>query len=138
MTMNLPNKIRIGSADYEVKLVKGLSSRHGVWGLIDYSSTTIELEDTLSFSKLREVLAHEIYHGIIHESGMRDIENEEEMVTAMGPILAMLLRDNDFSFMRDIGTQVVNNFNTPSLIVREEADISKIAVELGKLVNREP
>lgn len=99
--MKLPKEIRIGSADYEVSINKRLASRDGVWGLVNYGSSTIEIEEGISLSKARETLAHEMIHAIIHEAGIRELEKEEEYVTAIGPVLAMLLRDNDFTFMRD-------------------------------------
>lgn len=99
--MNLPKNIRIGSADYEISINDRLASRDGVWGLVDYGSSTIEIEEGISLSKTRETLAHEMAHAIIHEAGIRDLEEEEEYVTAIGPVLAMVLRDNDFTFMRD-------------------------------------
>lgn len=97
--MKLPDKVRIGSIDYEVNLTKGLAARDDVWGLISYGNPTIELEDTLAGSKLREVLAHEMIHGLLHEAGYHD--HEEEMVIRLGTVFASMLRDNDFTFMRD-------------------------------------
>lgn len=142
LTMNLPKVIRIGSADYEVSMNKRLSSRDGVWGLVDYGSSTIEIEDGISLSKIRETLAHEMLHAIIHEAGIRGLEEEEEYVTAIGPVLAMVLRDNDFTFMRDerpvqhkeLKVEVaIENAN-----IKTEAPIEDIAKELQKLNQRRP
>lgn len=99
--MNLPKSVRVGSADYELKLVKGLGARDGVWGLIEYGTQIISLEPEISPSKMREIFAHEVLHGMFHEAGLRNVEDEEEIVTALGPVLAMLLRDNDLEFMKD-------------------------------------
>lgn len=140
--MNLPKVIRIGSADYEISMNKRLSSRDGVWGLVDYGSSTIEIEEGISVSKLREVLAHEMTHAIIHEAGIRGLEEEEKYVTAIGPVLAMMLRDNDFTFMR--GERPVQHDEPKvevaieNINIKTKTPIEDIAKELQELNQRRP
>ena len=45
------------------------------------------------------MLAHELAHGILFEAGYEG--HDEEQANRLGKVLAMLLRDNDFTFMRE-------------------------------------
>ncbi|MBS4195355.1 hypothetical protein [Lederbergia citri] len=97
--MNLPKTIRVGAIDYSVEKIGGLSANESMWGRILYGSTVIELEGALNDTKLRDVFAHELAHALLFEAGYED--HEEEQANRVGKVLAMMLRDNDFSFMRD-------------------------------------
>lgn len=97
--MNLPKTIRVGANDYEIKREKGLSSSEAVWGRIVYGTTTISLDESLSGSLLRDTLAHELAHAILYEAGYED--HDEEQANRIGKVVTMLLRDNNFEFMRD-------------------------------------
>lgn len=99
MTLKLPEIIRIGSVDYNVAYQRGLSSGDTLLGQINYGHCTIRLEESLPASRAREVLAHELAHGILFEAGYE--EHIEEQANRLGKVLAMLLRDNDFTFMRE-------------------------------------
>lgn len=97
--MKLPDKVRIGANDYSVKLVDNLLSHSENLGDITYSNATIRIDSSLSESVLKETLAHEIVHAMLYEAGYE--EHDEGQAVLLGKVLAMLLRDNDFSFMRD-------------------------------------
>lgn len=99
MTLKLPETIRIGSIDYDVSYKQGLSAGDSLWGEIVYGRSEINIDDSLSKSKAREVLAHELAHGLLFEAGYE--EHEEDTANRLGKILAMILRDNDFEFMRE-------------------------------------
>lgn len=99
MTLKLPKTIRIGSVDYDVAYQRGLSSGDALLGQINYNHCEIRIEESLPASRAREVLAHEIAHGMLNEAGYD--EHDEEQANRIGKVLAMLLRDNDFSFMRE-------------------------------------
>ena len=99
MTLKIPNIIRVGSTDYTVEYSKGLASGATLLGEINYGQCTIKIDDSLPVSRAREVLAHELVHAILLEAGYDD--HEEEQAIRVGTILAMLLRDNDFAFMKE-------------------------------------
>src|SRR5690625_1854920 len=99
MTLKLPESIRIGSVDYNVAYQSGLSSSDSLLGQINYGQCEIRIDDSLPASRAREVLAHELAHGILFEAGYLD--HDEEQANRLGKVLAMLLRDNDFTFMRE-------------------------------------
>lgn|SRR5690625_3622772 len=99
MTTNYPKSVRIGPTDYEIKEQEGLSAGDSLWGQIRYGNNQIVIESTIGESRKREVLAHELAHGILFEAGFED--HTEEQANRIGKVLAMVLRDNDFGFMRD-------------------------------------
>lgn len=94
-----PSSIRVGSNDYKVDVVSGLSSADALWGRIAYADTSIKVEESLSPSMARDVLVHEMTHAIIYEAGYED--HEEEQANRIGKILSALLRDNDMTFLRE-------------------------------------
>lgn len=97
--MKVPNKIRIGANDYSVKLVENLLSDSDRLGDVVYPKSRIRIDSSLSKTMIKETLAHELVHAMLYEAGYD--EQSEEQVVSLGKVLAMLLRDNDFSFMRD-------------------------------------
>lgn len=97
--MRLPDEVRIGANDYSVKLVESLLSHSERLGDVTYFNATIRIDNSLSKSILRETLAHELIHAMLYEAGYE--EHDEGQVVLLGKVLAMLLRDNDFTFMRD-------------------------------------
>jgi len=99
MTLKLPETIRIGSVDYSVAYQRGLSSGDSLLGQINYGHCEINIEESLPASRAREVLAHEMMHGILFEAGYED--HDEGQANRLGKVLAVLLRDNDFTFMRE-------------------------------------
>lgn len=96
---NLPNIIRIGAIDYEVGRKNDLILNDSLLGEITYGNARINIDEQLCGSKMREVLVHEMTHGILIEAGYD--EHTEEQANRIGKVLAMVLRDNDFTFMRD-------------------------------------
>jgi len=97
--MKVPNKIRIGANDYSVKLVENLLSDSDRLGDVIYTKSRIRIDSSLSKTVIKETLAHELVHAMLYEAGYD--EQSEEQVVSLGKVLAMLLRDNDFTFMRD-------------------------------------
>ncbi len=99
MMANFPKSIRIGSIDYDIESKEGVSSSDAMLGFISYGGAHIHVDSSLPRSKANVVLAHELAHGILHEAGYDD--HTEEQANRIGKVLAMILRDNDFGFMRD-------------------------------------
>ncbi len=99
MIENFPESIRVGTNDYDIVPTGGLSSSELLYGMITYGDTCRRIEESISESKARDVLAHELTHAILYEAGYDD--HTEEEVNRIGKVLAMLLRDNDFGFMRE-------------------------------------
>jgi len=98
MIDNLPKSFRVGSVDYTVAITPKIAALDCSWGKVSYGNTSIELADGLSEERLKNVLIHELTHAIFHEAGF--IEHDEDMINRVGNVLAQVLRDNDFGFMR--------------------------------------
>ena len=99
MIENFPKSIRVGTNDYEIVPTRGLSSSESLYGAITYGDTRIRIEESISESKARDVLAHELTHALLYEAGYED--HTEEEACRIGKVLAMLMRDNDCEFMRE-------------------------------------
>jgi len=97
--MKLPKEIRVGANDYKVKAINSLLDDSDNLGNITYSNATIRIDDSLAESTFKETLAHELVHAMLYESGY--YEHNEDQVIRLGKVLSMILRDNDFTFMRD-------------------------------------
>lgn len=65
-------------------------------GEIDYMSCEILINESLPGDLKREVLCHEIVHGILHHLGYEE-ENDEKMVQQLGNAI------NQTFFVKDMG-----------------------------------
>lgn len=97
--MNLPTKLKVAGIDYTTELVSGLSSRYQLYGQVHYGTSTIEVDTELSHDKKAQVYIHELIHAMMFEAGYD--EQEEEFVRRFTTVLHQVLRDNDFSFIRE-------------------------------------
>lgn len=93
----LPDKVRIGAIDYDVKLADNMTPNSGnengiVLGEIVYRKALIYLSPDQNPQVMRQTLMHEIAHGILHQAG--HYENDEAIVTALGYGLTALIRGN--------------------------------------------
>lgn len=92
---------RIGSVDYNVKEVDGLhSDGQNLYGLVTYGLCLIQIDSASSDTRKRNILIHEIVHAILFEAGIE--EQDEDLVNRLGHVLAQVLRDNDFEFMKEV------------------------------------
>lgn len=91
-------KLRIGHIDYEVIERKKPKNDDGTVcvGIIDYFDHEILLMKSLSAEHKRKTLAHEITHGLLHESGFETDEgiHSEDTVNRIGLTLHGFLKDN--------------------------------------------
>lgn len=90
---------RVGSVDYTVELVPKLQHLYDLFGQVTYDNTHIQIDAGLSPSRINDVLIHELLHAVFSEAGFR--EQDEDTINRVGKVLAQVLRDNDFGFMRD-------------------------------------
>ena len=89
---------RVGSVDYTVELVPKLYHLYERFGQVTYDDTNIQLDAGMSPTRLNDVLIHELLHAIFAEAGFD--EQDEDTINRVGHVLAQVLRDNDFGFMR--------------------------------------
>ena len=100
MTVNLPKSIRVGSVNYEVRVVDDLHDKgQELFGWVTYGDALIRIDSASSVGRKKNVLIHELLHAMLYEAGYD--EQDEEMVRRLGNVMTQVLRDNDFGFMRD-------------------------------------
>jgi len=93
--MNEINSIKIGAITYEVIVVERLLGDNDkkLDGQITYSIPKIELDSNLSPVMRRQVLWHEIIHGILTQAG-RQSEVSEGAVDALAYGIFGVVKDN--------------------------------------------
>lgn len=96
--MKIPESVRIGGVEYEVKFVDYLSNGTSLaYGHISYDDSVIELSGTAGTSHQKRclILWHEIIHGIVEHANMVVAEsNEEEIVDTIAKGVYQVLQDN--------------------------------------------
>ena len=96
--MNIPDKVRIGSFDYKVKLIDEtiLLGNTACYGRIEFDTHTIEINQKLQDSQgLQQTFLHELVHGIVKHFNIKlPQENEEDIVDKMSCGLHQVIRDN--------------------------------------------
>lgn len=75
-------------------------------GSCDKNMAIIEIKRDMNEQKKQQTLLHELLHAMFEESGL-DIDNEEDIVCQIAPVLHQVLKDNDFSFLQDKETVTV-------------------------------
>ena len=96
--MKIPESIRIGGVEYEVKYVDHLARGSTLaYGCISYDDAAIALSGTEGVSHQKRCLTlwHEIIHGIIEHANM-DMANsdEEAIVDTIAKGVYQVLQDN--------------------------------------------
>jgi Zn-dependent peptidase ImmA (M78 family) len=89
------DSIKIGSITYEVRVIERLLGDNDkkLDGQITYSVPKIELDSNLSPVMRRQVLWHEIVHGILTQAGRQD-EVSEGAVDALAYGILGVINDN--------------------------------------------
>ena len=94
--MNIPQKVRIGSVDYDVQLTEEnlVCKNQESYGWIDYNYHLIKINEALQDKQgLEQTFLHEMLHGIIRERNL-NVENEELIVEEIALGLHQVIRDN--------------------------------------------
>lgn len=87
--------IKIGYLTYTVKkMTKELSTAKRMYGYIDHGEQAIYIEEGLSSERYKEVLLHEIMHGVYIQWVDEDKKEEESIVTQMTNGLITVFKDN--------------------------------------------
>ncbi|GAA0100802.1 hypothetical protein UT300012_15170 [Paraclostridium bifermentans] len=93
--MEITNKIKIGSMEYEVKKTDEpiLLDNQACNGIIDYENLSILIYKNRAIQKQEETFIHEVLHGIIHERNLI-LEDEEIIVEELSKGLYQAIKDN--------------------------------------------
>jgi hypothetical protein len=92
------NSVKIGYVDADVIAIEGreLQKRDGIFG--EWNGKTHEIEYDINMAEAEKVntLLHEVLHGLNHVWGIKydSLDQEEEIVNALGGALATFFKDN--------------------------------------------
>lgn len=111
------DKVKIGGIDYSIEIKEDLVGHTGNWGETNLKKTTIALDSNMSKQRTNQTLVHEIVHGIFEEAGF---EQDEDKVNRLGIVLYQVLKDNDFSFLRD--ERIINTKYGPYVVDEQLLD----------------
>lgn len=97
------DKIKVGGIVYDVEF-KELEADRGVQlGWCEYAKSKIEINNhNISEQKQEQTIIHEMTHAIIHEAGLDFGDDEERIVNHISLVLHQVLKDNDFSWLRNL------------------------------------
>ncbi len=99
------NKVKVGGITYKVEIVDDLAGSDDCFGAIQYKKSLIQLDNNLDEQLYNKTLVHELTHAMFVEAGYND--HEEDMANRIGLVLYQVLKDNDFSFLKDKETVTV-------------------------------
>lgn len=104
--MKIPNKIRIGSVDYNVMLSKKtlILNNKVCFGTVHYTLHTIDVNNVLQdIQGMEQTFLHEVIHAIIYERNfslnLKDDKDIEMIVNELAYGLHQLIRDNPGMFL---------------------------------------
>ncbi|WP_203267586.1 hypothetical protein [Streptococcus uberis] len=117
------DKVKIGGIVYQIEVKNDLAGETGNWGETNLKKTTITLDSNMSKQRTDQTLVHEIVHGIFEEAGF---EQDEDKVNRLGIVLYQVLKDNDFSFLRDdeIYSELLKELSNPRMVIIDEHEIA--------------
>lgn len=96
--MNIPDKVRIGSIDYEVKHTNDviIVDHKECYGDINYDKKVIRIGNNIqSHQGEEETFLHELVHGIVYERDFSYDKNDNETITEeLARGLHQVIRDN--------------------------------------------
>ena len=100
--INIPEKVRIGSIDYEViKSSPICEEGQQLWGKIAFDESTISLDDKIQGQQCLEVtFLHELVHGMLY-SVNSEHTLDETLIDELSKALHQVIRDNPSIFMND-------------------------------------
>ena len=98
MKMKIPKKFKVGSVDYEVRLVQhcGTNDDFGLWrpqGIIEIANQAGGYE--VSASKKIQTLMHEITHAILFAMGKGELNDDESFVNTFSSFLSEAINSMD-------------------------------------------
>ncbi len=101
--MEIPNKVRIGSVDYEVTVEDKTIVLDAVQckGKIDYEYHKINIDSSIHDKQGQEqTFLHELIHGIVRERNLNLNADEETIVDGLAIGLHQVIRDNQHIFIK--------------------------------------
>lgn len=88
----LPTTVKVGGVNYTVEEQEHLIQKEDIWGKVDYFSTEIQVDASLSNNRKEQTFIHELTHAIFLEAGYK--EQDEDMINRVSIVLHQVLKDN--------------------------------------------
>lgn len=94
--------VKIGGITYSVEQVDvvEVNDDKNCIGACDRQDLVISLLKKLPRQRKDQTLIHEIMHAAVAEAGL-EFDDEEDVVNRLSIVLYQVLKDNDFSFLRE-------------------------------------
>ena len=94
-------KVKLLEKEYDVFEIK--MSIENKLGEIYESENIIEVSKDQSESNKHIVLFHELVHALFQQTGHSEYDNDEDLIDCIALGIYSLVKNNDFSFMRNKG-----------------------------------
>jgi hypothetical protein len=91
--MDTPTTINILGIEYTIKEVDVIDKYVPKFGMIDYTTSEILIDKTLSSNKKIQTLIHEVMHGIFEGLGYDELNSDEEKVQSIATALHSVFGD---------------------------------------------
>ena len=96
--MKIPSKIKVGGMTYKIDQVSSYDMAKGCdnWGKTDFSTLSIKVDKELPQERKEESFLHEVFHTIMHSTGLfREVkEKEEDFVLRISQAVYQVFKDN--------------------------------------------
>jgi|ERR1035437_1797103 hypothetical protein len=98
--MKIPNKLKIGGFEWEIKENKEVAFEGNCFGSTHLPSQRIYIDPDSTMQKKEQTLIHEILHALWWQTGLTERykktpEIQEEIIQALGHGMYQVLKDND-------------------------------------------
>lgn len=87
-------KIKILATEYEVEEVEQIDKYERLLGQINYEEQKIQIDKNISEDMKKEVLIHEILHGILEKLGYVELNEDEQKVHSIASTMYLALKEN--------------------------------------------
>lgn len=91
--MNI-KQIKILATEYQVEEVNQINKYERLLGEIQYTEQKIKIDKDISEDMKKEVLIHEILHGILEKLGYIELNDDEQKVQSIASTLYSVLKEN--------------------------------------------
>lgn len=88
-------EIKILGTVYKIEELEQINKFEMILGEIDYISQVIKIDKSLNEDLKKEVLIHEILHGILDKLGYDEINEDEQKVQSIASTLYSVLKENN-------------------------------------------
>lgn len=92
--MNI-KELKILATEYKVEEVEQIDKYQRLLGQIEYAEQTIKIDKNISEDMKKEILIHEILHGVLEKLGYDEINEDEQKVHSIASTMYLVLKENN-------------------------------------------